>query len=55
MEVREFIKTIKEELPDFLPDGVYQDITIDEMPRLHCISTICMSVMRTVRIWDSCL
>lgn len=31
MEVREFIKTIKEELPDFLPDEVYQDITIDDV------------------------
>ena len=31
MDVREFIKTVKEELPTFLPDEVYQDITIDDV------------------------
>lgn len=31
MEVKEFIKTIKEELPDFLPDEIYRDIIIDDV------------------------
>ena len=31
MDIKEFIKTIKEELPDFLPDDVYEDITIDDV------------------------
>ena len=31
MDVREFIKTVKEELPNFLPDEIYQDITIDDV------------------------
>ncbi|MBR3146986.1 MAG: hypothetical protein IKF54_02460, partial [Eubacterium sp.] len=31
MEVKEFIKIIKEELPDFLPDEVYQDLVIDDV------------------------
>ena len=31
MDIKEFIKTIKEELPDFLPDDVYEDLTIDDV------------------------
>ena len=31
MDIKEFIKTIKEELPDFLPDDVNQDIIIDNV------------------------
>ena len=31
MDIKKFIKTIKEELPDFLPDDVYEDITIDDV------------------------
>ena len=31
MDIKEFIKTIKEELPDFLPDDVYEDIAIDDV------------------------
>ena len=31
MEIKEFIKTIKEELPDFLPDEVYKDLVIDDV------------------------
>ena len=31
MEVKEFIKIVKEELPDFLPEEVYQDLVIDDV------------------------
>ena len=31
MEVKEFIKMIKEELPEFLPDEVYKDLVIDDV------------------------
>lgn len=31
MDIKEFIKTIKEELPDFLPDDVYKDLIIDDV------------------------
>ena len=31
MDVKEFTKMIKEELPDFLPDEVYKDLVIDDV------------------------
>lgn len=31
MDVREFTKTVREELPDFLPDDVYEDLIIEDV------------------------
>ena len=31
MDIKEFIEIVKEELPDFLPDEVYKDLTIDDV------------------------
>ena len=31
MDIKEFTNIIKEELPDFLPDDVYEDLTIDDV------------------------
>ena len=31
MDIKEFIEIVKEELPDFLPEEVYKDLTIDDV------------------------
>ena len=41
MDVKKFINIIKEELPDFLPEEVYQDLTIDyvEVSKMNDVQT----------------